>query len=192
MTSTIKKLTAAFGAALISGAILASGAAAEEFHFSTVPTTVTGSQTTTLVFTTSGGTVSCKSVSLSGEVAAKTSTELAVTISTKECTAFGFANVTINWNGCSFKWTANGGAHIICPAGKPIEVTAPLCTYQIGGQSLPGGATFTTSGSPPNRHIIEHWNFSGLKYIECGTARSNGTWKGSTTTKTSSGEHWWQ
>jgi hypothetical protein len=187
----LPKLSVSLAALLLGCCLFSSMATAAEFHVASAPATVSGTQTSTLAFTANAGTASCKSVTLSGTQAAKTQTSLDVAIATKECTAFGFIGVTIDWNGCFFRWTANGAAHIVCPSGKPIEYTAPLCTIQVPGQSLPGGATYTTSGSPPNRHIIEHWNFTGLTYIECGTLRTNGTWKGSTTTQASS-ETWFE
>jgi len=191
MPRTHKKLTVLFGATLLACVVLSSGASAAEFHSSVAPVTISGSQSTSMVLTTDSGTVICKSVTFTGSLTAKTSTEFSSVFTLKECTAFGFINVPVDWNGCEFKWTASGAAHIVCKS-KPIELTAPGCTTFIGGQSLPGGATFTTSGSAPNRHITEHWNFSGLSYIDCGKNHTNGTWKGSFTTKTSSGEHWWQ
>jgi hypothetical protein len=190
MTS-IRKHFLVFLGAVAATCLLFAPSASAEFHLASAPATLTGSQTTSLVLTTNSGTVTCKTITLSGTQSTKTTSELSFAVKMESCTAFGFIAVPIHWNGCEFKFTSGGAAHIICPAGKPIEITVPGCTYLIGAQTPGGSATYTTSGSAPNRHIIEHWNFSGLSYIECGTARTNGTWKGSTTTKASTGDHWW-
>jgi hypothetical protein len=184
MTSFSKHLPV--GVVLAFFCCFSSAALAEEFHVASAPATVTGNQAASLVLTTNAGSALCKTVNLSGTQASKTQESLEVSVSMSGCVAFGFLNIPIHWNGCSFKWTASGSAHILCTAGKAIEITAPFCTTQVPGQSLSGGATFTTLGAAPNRHIVEHWNFTKLKYIECGTLRENGTWHGSTTTSASS------
>jgi len=190
MTRKFKSLGLVLAAVFAMSAIGASAASAAQFHASVEPVNITGTQSTTHVFTTSAGTVTCKTATFTGTQATKTSSTVTLAPTYKECTAFGFINVPIDVNGCAYIFSASGTTEVECPAGKAFEITVPGCTTTVGPQHFATGMTYTTIGTTPNRHITAHTNISGIHYIECGTTRTNGTYKGSTTVKAASGEIW--
>lgn len=189
MKRKFKDLCFVIATAIVMSAIGASTAVAAEFHASSAPTSIAGSQTEAVVFTTNAGTVTCKTFTVSGTQEASTSTFVDVTPHLTNCTAFGFINVQVHVNACSFRWYSSGTSEIRC-GGKEIEITAPLCTTKIGPQHFGSGVSYTTSGTSPNRDWIAHVNISGVKYDECGTKYSNGALKGKLTVDSLSGELW--
>jgi hypothetical protein len=191
MTCKFKSLGLVSAAVLAMSALGASAASAGEFHSANAPATITGTQSVSHVFTTNAGAVTCKSATFSGTQSGKTATEITMTPTYKDCTAFGFINVPIDTNGCAFRFLSNGTTVIECPFGPEIEITVPKCTISIGPQHLASGMSYTTTGSAPNRAITTDTNISGIEYDECGTVRTNGTYSGSTSLKGSAGEIWW-
>ena len=72
MNHHLKALGLVLASVFTMGAISASAASAAEFHASTAPIGVTGTQTTGHVFTTNAFTITCKVATFSGTQAAKT------------------------------------------------------------------------------------------------------------------------
>jgi hypothetical protein len=85
-----------------------------------------------------------------------------------DCLINGSPGVTIDINGCTFGFTAEGGTtdsapvHVLCPAGKEIEVTVTGCTFKIPPQTV-SGMGFSTIGVPPNRQVTVTGNVGGIK-----------------------------
>ena len=106
------------------------------------------------------------------------------------CIVYGFIGITVDVNGCEFlltSTTTTSGTnelspvtHIVCPAGKSIELTVPGCTTKIGPQTIVGNS-YANGTSGTKKDITITLNFSGVQYDECGFVRNNGTWKGKTT-----------
>jgi len=190
MKRTLKTLGSVAAILSVLAATGASPAVAAEFHTSSAPVTITGTQATTNVITTNAGTITCKVFTQSGTQSTKTSSMIEVSLKFEQCTAFGFINVPIHMNNCKHQLYASGTTILSCPAGQVVEVTTPGCTTYIGPQHMATGATYTTIGTTPNRHVTAHRNYSGMHYVECGSTRTNLTWKG-TTTFTVSGEIWY-
>jgi len=190
MTRKFKSLGLVLAAVFAMSAIGASAASAAEFHSAGAPTTITGTQSTSHVFTTSAGTVTCKTATFSGTQSTQTATTVQLTPTYKECTAFGFINVPIDVNGCSYTFTSHGATTVDCAAGKAFEITVPGCTTKVGPQTFAKGMEYTTVGSTPSRSITSHTNVTEIEYNECGTVRKNGTYKGDTSIKGSAGEVW--
>lgn len=182
MNRKFKTLGLVLAAVFAMSAIGASAAsAATTFHANKSPIGVTGTQTTGHVFTTSAGTVTCSTATFTGTTAAATSATQTLTPTYSGCKAFGFINVPIDVNGCGYNFNANGTTQLECPAGASIAITTPGCTTTVGEQHFASGMTYATNGSTPSRDITATTNISGIKYNECGTARENGTYKGTTT-----------
>ncbi|HEX3240504.1 MAG TPA: hypothetical protein VHR18_10265 [Solirubrobacterales bacterium] len=177
MNRKIKTLGVVLASVLAMSAIGASAASAAEFHSAVHPQEIHGTQTTSHVFTTNAGTVTCKKATFTGTSAAKTSATQTLSPDYNECTAFGFINVPIHENGCALLFYANGTSEIACPFGKKIEITAPFCTTTIYPQHLTGGVTYATITTD----ITVTTNITGIHYNECGTTRTNGTLTGKTT-----------
>jgi hypothetical protein len=159
------------------------------------------------VFTTMGGTVTCETVTYVGSVTGTSSAEAEVEPTYSGCTGFGFFGVAIDVNSCKFKFTSGeegegnleGGVHIVCPAGKSIEVTAPGCTVTVGTQTPTGGTiTYTNLGAGKTREIGVDVALTGIHYIEdnkgifptCsnnGATTTDGTYRGESIVKGENG-----
>lgn len=177
MSRNIKALGIALVAAFAMSAVVASGASAQAFKFKSegTPTKLTGTQHAgNDVFVTDAGSVSCSEANYSGEQVGTEVSEVTVTPSYSGCTAFGFVNVPIHVNGCQYKFTAitkeganfEGAVDIVCPAGKVIEVTAPLCTVTIGSQNNLKKVTYTNVGSGTTREVTVDVAITGITYVE--------------------------
>ena len=185
MKRKFKALGLVLASVFAMSAIGASAAsAATTFHTAVHPQSVSGSQTTTHVFTTDAGTVTCKKATFSGTTAASTSATQTLTPDYSECTAFGFVNVPIHENGCGYIFNANGTTEVECPSGKKIEITAPFCTTTVGPQHIAGGMSFSNGTGDVNATTkIE----KEIDYNECGTNKTNGSYTGTTTVTGGSG-----
>lgn len=191
MTRKFKSLGLVLAAVFAMSALGVSAASAAEFHSAKAPTTISGTQSSSHVFTTNAGTVTCKTATFSGTQSTTTATTVQLTPTYSSCTAFGFINVPIDVNGCSYTFTSHGATTVDCPSGKAFEITAPGCTTKVGPQTFASGMTYTTVGSTPSRSISASTNISGITYDECGTIRTNGTYKGTTSITGSAGEVWY-
>jgi len=179
MSRNLKALGLALVAVLAMSALTAAGASAEAFQFKaekTPTTTLSGKQHGAAdVFTTDTGSVSCNEAKYAGTVTGTEVTEVTVTPTYSECTAFGLFNVPIDTNGCQYKFTVltkvganyEGKVDVVCPAGQVIKVTAPLCTVTVGAQNnVPGTITYTNVGAGATREITVDVNLTGLTYEE--------------------------
>ena len=190
MKRNLKTLGLVLASVFAMSAIGASAASAAEFHSAVHPQSVSGSQTTSHVFTTDAGTVTCKKATFSGTTAAKTSTTQTLTPSYTECTAFGFVNVPIHINGCGYIFHNNGTTVVECPSGKSIQITAPFCTTSVGAQHIASGMSFGNNAGKTD--IVATTNIKGIAYNECGTPKTNGTYTGTTTVTGASGSIWYE
>lgn len=178
MTRAFHSFVLAFVTALALGAAMASAAPAEtpfKFKSEGTPTGLTGGQhASSDVFTTDSGAVSCGQVGYTGEQIGTEVTEVSVSPKYSECKAFGFLNIPIVTNGCTYKFTATtkiagtfeGKADIVCPAGKVIEVRSPGCLTTVGPQTGLEKVTFTNIGAGATREITVDLNLTGIKYEE--------------------------
>ena len=174
-------------------AIGASAASAAEFHSAVHPQAISATQTTSHVFTTDAGTVTCKKATFSGTTSAKTSSTITMTPDYNECTAFGFINVPIHENGCGFILHANGTIEVECAAGKSIQITAPFCTTTVGAQHIAAGSKTFHVSIGIGRDILGTIHIGKqIKYNECGTNKTNGSYTGSETITGASGEIWYE
>ena len=182
MIRNLKSLGLALMAVAAFGVVGVSAASAAEFHSEGATTTLTGTQTSQHVFTTTAGTVKCNTATFSGTQSGATTQFVTVTPFYSGCIAFGFINVPIHVNACTYTFDANnsGQVEIKCPAGKAIEMTAPGCTTTIGAQKGLKSRTYTNEGAGTTRELTVHTNIAGIHYVECGTTRTNGTYVGTT------------
>lgn len=122
-----------------------------EFLFSTYPNKAHAVQTTKHVLTLTGFEATCKVVNLDSSTLSGPATELTLTPTYSECTAFGFGGATVATNGCTYKLNQpegaadawEGGFAIACPEGKKITITVSVpfiakCKVEIGPQATSG------------------------------------------------------
>ena len=145
MIRSFRTLGLALVAVFAMSAVVASAASASTFHAAKYPVTLSGSQSSTHVFSASGTSVSCEKATFAGEASADSS---AVTIhpSYSGCTAFGFVGATVNTEECNYVFhsgaTTNeaeqiyaGTTDITCPTGQSIKITASTCALEVKAQT---------------------------------------------------------
>lgn len=175
MRRFIKTLGLTFVAAFAFSAVAVAGASAAEFTASAVGA-LNGKALETQVFTTTGGTVKCKTATTTGEILTTESEEQHVTVNYDDCTAFGIADVHIS--PATYLFTANGQVHIENTIN--IDVTVPLlpdCRVTVGPQTVES-VTYANNGNnlivTPNVKDIVYTTNGGL----CGPSGNNGTYTG--------------
>jgi hypothetical protein len=198
----LRILGLAFVAALALSAMAAASAFAT-YDSEVATTTLSGSQTTTNVFTTNKGTVKCEVANFSGTQSGTeksagifTSATIKVHPTYEKCKAFGL-NATVTTTGCDYEFaTAVSKAatvKILCEAGKEIIVNGGLgtCVVKVKGQSPGGTVSFTNEGAEKTRSILVTSGVTGIAYASsgfCGAEEAvNGTYEGTVTTKGFSG-----
>jgi hypothetical protein len=183
MNRKLKALGLTF-VALLALAGFSSMVMAAEFHSETAHTTISGEQPaeTNDVFTVKAGTVTCKSATYAGTTTSATTSEITVTPTYTECTAFGFVGATIDVpggnkpaganGGCDYRFTpstATSQLHIVCGAGEFITVTTFNCDVHVGSQTATG-ITYTNAGSGNGRDVTVNANITGLTYTQTNTS----------------------
>ncbi len=155
----------------------------------------TGDQETGHKFTTPNGSVSCVKASfdataVAGEAGAIA--ELTVIPTYSECSAFGFATAHVKTNECKYTFTTptslGGGVvtwhpsqlHIVCPAGKSVEITpttfgVSACTQFVGEQTPTAGHVVgrNVASSEPGDVTLET-TLEGVHYTGTGGLCGNG------------------
>jgi hypothetical protein len=168
MIRNIKVLGLALVAVLAMSVVAVGSASAAEFTASAYPVEGEGGQTTPHKLTIQGSAVECSTATFRGSLSAA-STELDITPVYEGCKAFGFLNMTVNTNGCTYKFTAGtgsgdnytGGVHIVCPAGKSITVVAATCTVHIPPQT-PTVNTIDFKNETGSGDVLVTWKVEGL------------------------------
>ena len=219
MTGKYKALGLALMALAAFGAIAAQGASANPLTVPNVPvgqqvhitgTTDTGSSH---ILNVGGGlSISCTHAEYDGTAVVGAGNTvnhitLAPTYTTNTCTGFGFPN-HVNMNGCTYTLTTGvklpdgtttisaplGQIHIVCPAGKKIEITpttfgVSACTVSIGEQTPTGGhIVIRNSGGAGNTmDITDEITLAGIAFTStggaCGASGNNAGFTGNTTAK---------
>lgn len=166
MSLKLKALGLGLLAMLAMGAMAAIQASAETSghfynHNGGNPTFITGTEgpekNHRIKFRSDGGTpIECDEAIYHAETSATTTQELTVTPTWKLCHTEGGAagTVVVDHNGCHLVFTSNSKAtghnpttdatvHVVCPAGKAIEVTHPNCTMRMPPQTTNHAVTYT-------------------------------------------------
>ena len=174
MTRNLKILGLALVAAFAMSAVVASSASAYLGTTEKQPSTLTGAQENTNVFTTHGGEVKCTTATYHGEQATTSASSITLTPTYTGCTAFGFINIPIHTNNCHYLFTPvtpltnprQATVHIICPT-KPIEITAPGCEVTVESQTPTGGTiTVKNIGAGATRELTIETALTGIHYTE--------------------------
>ncbi|HEU5105509.1 MAG TPA: hypothetical protein VFU11_06680 [Solirubrobacterales bacterium] len=185
MTRKFKSIGLALVAIFAMSALSASAASAAEFHSTSAGSTkISASQTTTHVFTSTAGEVTCEKATFTGNQTTATAASIEVTPVYSGCHIIIFGSTisaTVAHNECKYKLYSNGTADIICPAGKAITVTGAGCKITVTPQTGLKSVSYTNSGTG----ISIAANLSGIHYhhegFTCGTGTgTNGTYKGNT------------
>jgi hypothetical protein len=166
MTRKLKALGLVFVAVLALGALSATAASAASFHYEQTHTMITGGQPhgEDDIWTVNAGTVKCQSSYYTGTTSSATTETFTVTPEYGLCSAFGFINVPIDVNGCTYTFNVSGFFNISCLSGE-ITVTAFNCHVKIGTQTFLGGS-YDNSGSGKSRDVTATLKLSGLKYTQ--------------------------
>ncbi|HEX3174679.1 MAG TPA: hypothetical protein VHQ43_10750 [Solirubrobacterales bacterium] len=177
MTPSLKRIGLALALALAIGALAAATASAHEFHFETAPMIVTGEQDNTHAneFAFPFGAVECEKSHFEGTTVAQEVGELTLKPKYENCKQEA-NNATVTTNECDFVFTgktdANGHSqlHIVCPAGKKIEVSIPAlnCTLKIGTQTPQKGVKYTNTGAGKTRDFDATITAEGIVYEKSG------------------------
>jgi hypothetical protein len=143
MTRKLKTLGAALVAVFALTAVMASAASAAQYTSSVYPTTATGeSPKGNDVFTTEAGTVECKAHFVGTLTAA--SSDLTVTPTYTNCTAFGFVEASVT--GCKYTFTAvtttSSSVHVV----NPCTIIASNCHVTVPNQG-PLSSVATTNNA---------------------------------------------
>jgi hypothetical protein len=176
----LKALGLAFVAVLAMSGIAASAAQAE-FTLGTGSNHVHGKQLTATFFTTFGE-VECETGEGDGSVSGTTVTDLTFsTVTFEECTAFGQPNSDVKTNGCSLTVTTSGQeSHILCPAGKSIEITpttggVSICTVHVFEHTVNGISFHNTTTAAGKMDILATVEATNLAYETTGGNGNCGT-----------------
>jgi hypothetical protein len=141
----MKSAVGALAVALAIGALAASAASAGTFKAASYPATITGEQTSQILFTGVVGTWKCGGLAMQGELKGESGT-LNLTPVYSECSWAGIA-ATINMEGCTYEYVAGNTVegkenkieatmNVRCPAGKEALLTLTNgCTIRIGEQT---------------------------------------------------------
>lgn len=139
-------------AAFVASMTGAAAAQAAVFTAAEYPGFVSGGQSESSPITLgfeAGLTADCEFAGFGGEIAEATS-ELKVSPGFGGCTAFGFAEGSIEANGCELAFHPGSGSgdeftgtfDIACPAGEKIVVKGGNCEVQIGSQTGLGPVSY--------------------------------------------------
>jgi len=200
--------------ALALGGLTAEGASATPITVEGVATAyLTGDQESQHSFATAEGFAKCTTASFSAKsTEAAHINELTVVPSYQGCSAYGFATADIKTNGCTYTFTtptsvgaglvtwSGSSWHIVCPAGKSIEITptsfgVSVCTQFWGAQTPEGGHVRgkNVAGSNPMDLTLE-FGLQQLHYTGTGsvctgpTNELTGTYNGNSTFRCYSNE----
>jgi hypothetical protein len=92
----------------------------------------------------------------------------------QSCTVNGVPGATVDMNGCTYTFTAEGGTndtapvHILCPTGKKIQITFNGCTYDVPPQTV-SGVGYSNVGTPGNTQVTGTANVGGIAVEATGT-----------------------
>jgi len=174
-----KVLGPILAAAVAISLISASAASAAPFKFKAEKafSVLTGKQHAMLsdIFNFDYGSVSCPEATYVGEQKAAETTEFEVAVTYSGCTTLGgLVKVTIDFNGCKHRFKSGeieggkyeGSMDIVCPTGKVIAVTIPMCTITIPPQNGVKEVTYINVGAKDKRERTMDFALSSLKYEE--------------------------
>ena len=193
MIRKIRTLIVAVAALSALGAIASQSAmAGETYHCPELAAGatcyVTVEQESNQVFTTGGGSVTCKKLHGHGEQVTP-SHELTFEPTYSECTAFGFATTHVTNNGCHYTFTtptdtANPAVHtlhsphVVATPLKtcsivitPTAFGASVCTQTVGAQTPTSGHLIATNITEPvttNNYVTAEATVEGIHYIGTG------------------------
>jgi hypothetical protein len=209
----------AFGLALVAmlalGAFMAQAASASPLTTTGgITAHLTGDQESSHKFTTPNGSVTCTTASFDATQVTEASgqiNELTVAPTYSGCAAFGFATAHVSVNGCTYTfttptkiasgppvkvtWSGSSQLHIVCPAGKSIEITpttfgVSACTQFVGTQTPTGGHVIgINAGTAEKMDVTLETTLSGIHYTGTGGLCGNGethsdaTYTGNSTVK---------
>jgi hypothetical protein len=202
MISYLKTLALALMGLMALGALLASAATATSLEFKTEGEAAKGGFVTLKneigtedVFSFDYGAVKCTGIKGEAFVAAFPTPTLTFSVlSYSGCKALG-VNVTIDMNGCDYRYKAGGlvgenregEIDIKCPAGKEIEITAKGCTITVLPSDARTKATWFNKGKGAESEVTGSLELTEIHYEEdkagieptcknAGVEKANGTY----------------
>jgi hypothetical protein len=162
-------------ASLALSAVVATAASAGSFEAESYPATITGEQTTQVVFSGVVGSWACKKLSMSGELTEKLS-KLNLAPLYSECSWAGIGATTM-MEGCTYEFVAGNTIEgsearvqatmsIKCPAGKEVKLVlnGGTCTIRIPPQINLASATAESTGSGKSGDVDLKLSLTGITY----------------------------
>lgn len=174
MKLNIKVLGLAVVAVFALTAVGASAASAAEFHSQAESTSLTGTQTGNHVFNAAGAKITCKKASFTGTQTGKNATSVTMGATYGEC-SFLFFSVSVNMNGCSYVFHANGQTDVVGEACKGITYEGAGCKVVVPAQTGLNSVSYANSGTGSTESINVSPNVTGIKYTSSGLCPENGT-----------------
>jgi hypothetical protein len=174
MIRNLKALMLASMAVLAVGAVAASAVQAVEFHSPEGAATLTAipdgtGKTAHQVFDAAGGSITCNTVTGVASIGGSTASVVQLTsiVYSGNCNFVG-QTATINMNGCTYSFHANGEVDIVCPAGKEItfSVPSPICDVVVPPQTGLSSVTYHPINEETEVTIESH--VTGIAYAATG------------------------
>jgi hypothetical protein len=109
------------------------------------------------------GEMRCDKSTSTATVTTETVTSVTGTGTVSGCHTVGSeTTIPVHVNGCTGTATVafnttdstEQTGHMLCPAGKAVEITHPNCTIKIHPQTMTTGATYTRKTSPTGQHEL--------------------------------------
>ncbi len=148
MTRMVKMLAVTCVAALALAAVSAAGAQAAPKFTASATGSLSGTQTSNQVFTTSAGAsenVTCKKAATSGSIISTEAVEQKVKVAYSECTAAtSFGNVSAEVTAAEYNLTANGTVHILSTIVIHVGGLFP-CSISVAPQTPTGSVSYASS-----------------------------------------------
>lgn len=172
----LRQFGALFAVVCTLGGVGVANASAAEFT-ATKTGSLAGSNLAKQTWTFNAGLVKCTEASVAGNVSAKSFTDLHITVTYSNCTAFGLPNVHVSLG--TYSMTANGENHIIETLTIKVTKTVltPECTITISPQTNKS-LEFTNYGSD----MTAAFSLTGIAYTSsggpCGSSGTTGTFGG--------------
>jgi hypothetical protein len=164
----IRKSLGAVCVLVAASLLLTSAASAANFTAASYPVKVTGTQTENIKITIGTGTITCTSITHSGELIAQSET-LTLSPVYSGCTMFGFVGGTITGfssTGCFWRYRSTGLVDLACNKGSDVQFDAGTCTVTLEPgfnqgrktvtytNNVPSAGTFTADINVINMHAV--------------------------------------
>jgi hypothetical protein len=129
--------------------------------------------TSNTTFTVTGNNATCEIEEFHGTAVGTSLESITINPTYTECTVWGFIGGKVTGFGhypasegagpyCDYELKANGGAGLVCPAGKDVTYDAGPCISHVPAQNIAGTITYTTGTREGKHDLTLDINLSGI------------------------------